>query len=79
MYALAAEAGLLPGGSEPRLVLFHLPAGEAIEVTPDAEAARSRLRAAAEAVRQGRFELGPEHAQRPCFICAYRKACSSAR
>ena len=28
VYSLAAAEGLLPGGAEPRLVLFHLPAGE---------------------------------------------------
>jgi len=79
LYALAAGQGLLPGGPEPRLVLFHLPSGEAMEITPDPEAARQRVLKAAAAIRAGAFELGPEHASRPCFACAYRPACSHAR
>src|SRR5439155_4671806 len=55
VYSLAAAEGLLPGGAEPRLVLFHLPAGEVIEVAADPEAARTRLRAAAAAIRPGSF------------------------
>lgn len=79
IYALAAEAGLLPGGDSPRLLLFHLPTGEEIEVTRDLEAAREHVLAAAESIRSGTFELGPQHSARPCFLCAYRPACSQAR
>ena len=79
VYALAAEAGLLPGGAAPRLVLFHLPSGEAIEVDRDLDSARERVLRAAAAIQAGAFELGPEHASRPCYVCAYRQACSQAR
>jgi len=79
IYALAAAEGLLPGSGSPRLTLFHLPTGEAIEVDPDPEAARRRVLAAAAAIRSGDFELKPEHASRPCFLCAYRPACAHAR
>ncbi|HEX6487834.1 MAG TPA: ATP-dependent DNA helicase [Candidatus Dormibacteraeota bacterium] len=79
IYALAAGSGLLPGGSNPRLAIYHLPAGELIEVEPDAGAARARVLRAAEAIRAGDYEIGPEHAARPCFACAYRPACSHAR
>jgi ATP-dependent helicase/nuclease subunit A len=79
LYSLAAEQGLLPGDRSPRLVLFHLPSGEAIEVAPDPTAARARVLAAAAAIRSGDFELRPEHASRPCFLCAYRPACAHAR
>ena len=79
IYALAAAAGVLPGGSSPRLLLFHLTTGEAIEVTPDPEAARRRVLEAAAAIRAQDFELRPEHASRPCFMCSYRPACAHAR
>ncbi|HEY5676686.1 MAG TPA: ATP-dependent DNA helicase, partial [Myxococcales bacterium] len=71
IYALAAAAGLLPGGAAPKLLLFHLPTGEGIEVGPDPESARARVLAAAAAIRSGDFSLRPEHAARPCFLCSY--------
>jgi len=79
LYGLAAGEGLLPGGREPRLYLFDLRRGEAIEVSPDPEAARLRVQAAARAIAEARFELGPEHADRPCRLCAYRTICPDRR
>ena len=79
LYSLAAEAGLLPGDRQPRLFLFDLRRGEAIEVAPDPEGARDRVRQAAAAIAEGRFELGPEHSDRPCRLCAYRPVCRDRR
>jgi DNA helicase-2/ATP-dependent DNA helicase PcrA len=82
LYGLAAREGLLPGcqaGSEPRLLLFDLRRGEAIEVVPDAPAAEARVVAAAGRIAAGDFQLGPEHRDRPCFLCAYRPLCPSRR
>ncbi|MGH7776440.1 MAG: PD-(D/E)XK nuclease family protein, partial [Candidatus Dormibacterales bacterium] len=79
LYRLAAERGLLPGGRHPRLLLFDLRRGREIPVQPDSEAAAARVEAAAADIAAGRFELGPEHAERPCFACAYRRLCPSAR
>jgi RecB family exonuclease len=79
LYGLAAVRGLLPGGREPKLILFDLRRGEAIEVAPDPDAGEARVRRAAAAIAGGRFELGPEHADRPCRLCAYRPICSDRR
>ena len=79
LYGLAAREGLLPGGRDPRLFLFDLRRGEAMEVMPDPEGARERVLEAAGAIAAGRFELGPEHADRPCKLCAYRAVCAQRR
>jgi ATP-dependent exoDNAse (exonuclease V) beta subunit len=79
LYGLAAEQGLLPGARDARLVLFDLRRGEAIEVAPDSASAAARVRRAAGAIAAGRFELGPEHADRPCRLCAYRQICADRR
>jgi ATP-dependent helicase/nuclease subunit A len=79
LYGLAARRGLLPGGPEPDLVLFDLRRGEAIEVTPDAEGAEARVVEAARRIGAGDFTLGPEHRDRPCFLCAYRPLCRDRR
>ncbi len=80
LYGLAARAGLLPGGEpDPRLFLFDLRRSEAIEVAPDPEAAEAFVRRVAERIGAGDFELGPEHADRPCFLCSYRPICPSRR
>jgi DNA helicase-2/ATP-dependent DNA helicase PcrA len=79
LYGLAAREGLLLGARNPRLVLFDLRRGEAIEVSPDPEAAADRVRHAAAAIAAGRFELGPEHDDRPCRLCAYRPVCADRR
>src|SRR5207237_8235112 len=79
LYGLAARRGLLPGGPEPDLVLFDLRRGEAIEVTPDAEGAETRVLEAAGRIAAGDFSLGPEHRDRPCFLCAYRPLCRDRR
>ncbi|HEX6547541.1 MAG TPA: ATP-dependent DNA helicase [Candidatus Dormibacteraeota bacterium] len=79
LYGLAAAEGLLPGGQrDPRLLLFDLRRGEAIEIAPDHGVALEVERAAAQ-IAAGDFALGPEHDQRPCHLCAYRSFCADAR
>ncbi len=79
LYGVAAHRGLLPGGREPRLMLFDLRRGEALEVTPDDAAVEARVAGAVAKIRAGDFTLGPEHAQRPCHLCAYAPICKDAR
>ena len=81
LYGLAAREGLLPGGpvADPRLLLFDLRRGEAIEVAPDPDGVRRLAEEIAGKIAAGNFELGPEHAGRPCRLCAYRPVCPSAR
>jgi len=80
LYGLAAQRGLLPGGDQrPRLVLFDLRNADAIEVEPDVTGAEARVLKAADRIMDGDFELGPEHRDRPCFLCAYRPLCPSRR
>ena len=79
IYGLAARRGLVPGGAEPALVLFDLRRGEAREVTPDYAGVEARVAAAAARIAAGDFTLGPEHADRPCKICAYRPVCPDRR
>ena len=87
LYGLAAQRGLLPlpppasnnGREQPRLVLFDLRHGEAIDIAPDAAGAEQRLIAVAHKIAARDFSLGPEHHNRPCFLCAYRPLCPSAR
>ena len=79
LYGLAAGRGLLPGDGDPDLVLYDLRRQEAIEIAPDAEAAERRVAEAAARIDAGDFRLGPEHAGRPCFLCAYRPLCPDRR
>jgi ATP-dependent DNA helicase UvrD/PcrA len=79
LYAVAARRGLVPGGPEPRLALFDMRRAELIEVTPDDAAVESRIAAATARISAGDFELGPEHADRPCHLCAFRPICADAR
>jgi len=79
LYALAAGRGLLPGGADPRLVLFDLRRSRAIEVTADDAAVEARVSAVSRRIAHGDFALGPENAQRPCAMCAYRPICPDAR
>jgi RecB family exonuclease len=78
LYALAARRGLLPGAAEPRLILFDLRRGEAIEVSRDDAGVEARVESASARIAAGDFSLGPEHAQRPCHICAFRPICPDA-
>jgi hypothetical protein len=39
----------------------------------------SRVSDASKRIAAGDFHLGPEHAQRPCSLCAYRPICPDAR
>ena len=79
LYGLAARRGLLPGGAEPRLVLFDIRRGQAIDVAVDDAGVEARVSTAAAKIAAGDFRLGPEHAQRPCVLCAYRPICPDAR
>ncbi len=79
IYGLAARRGLLPGGHDPRLILFDMRRGEVHEVTPDDSAVEERVLRAASRIGAADFELRPEHAQRPCQLCAYRPICREAR
>jgi RecB family exonuclease len=79
LYALAAGRGLLPGGADPRLVLFDLRRGREIEVTADDVAVEARVAAVSGRIARGDFALAPENAQRPCAMCAYRPICPDRR
>jgi RecB family exonuclease len=79
LYGLAARRGLVPGGANPRLLLFDLRRGQVIEVTPDDDGVEARVEAAATLIAAGDFGLRPQHAQRPCTICAFRPICPDAR
>ena len=79
IYGLAARRGLLPGGPDPRLVLFDIRRGRLIEVTPDDAAVEARIAAATSKILAGDFALGPEHAERPCTLCAFKPICADAR
>jgi DNA helicase II / ATP-dependent DNA helicase PcrA len=79
LYGLAAGRGLLPGGGRPDLVLFDLRRGEAIEVAPDPDGAERHVLEAARRIGTGDFTLGPEHRERPCFLCGYRPLCDQRR
>jgi RecB family exonuclease len=79
LYGLAARKGLLPGGPEPRLVLFDIRRARLIEVRPDDAAVEARIAAATSRIIAGDFMLGPEHGERPCTLCAFRPICADAR
>jgi DNA helicase II / ATP-dependent DNA helicase PcrA len=79
LYALAARRGLVPGGPEPRLLLFDMRRGEAIEVAPDDAGVEARVASASARIGAGDFSLRSEHAQRPCNICAFRPICPDRR
>ena len=79
LYRVAAGRGLLPGGTSPDLVLFDMRRGEAISVTPDDAAVHERVGAAVSKISARDFTLGPQHADRPCVLCAYRPICKDRR
>ena len=79
IYGVAARRGLLPGGRDPGLILFDMRRGQLHDVTPDDALVEQRVRDASARIAAGDFHLGPEHAQRPCSLCAYRPICTDAR
>ena len=79
LYSLAAGRGLLPGGADPRLVLFDLRRSRDIEIAADDAAVVARVSAVSNRIATGDFALGPENAERPCAMCAYRPICPDAR
>ena len=78
LYGLAADAGVLPV-RKPRLVLFDLRRGEAVDVVADPEGVTATVAAAAAEIAAGSFRLSEAHADRPCQLCAYRPICGYAR
>ncbi|HYM67427.1 MAG TPA: 3'-5' exonuclease, partial [Patescibacteria group bacterium] len=79
LYGLAAQRGLVPGGAEPRLVLFDMRRGQTIDVAPDPAGVQARVADAAFRIASGDFRLGSQHAARPCGICAFRPICPDRR
>ncbi len=79
IYGVAARRGLLPGGREPRLILFDMRRGELLDVRPDDDAVMRRITEASARITANDFHLGPEHADRPCQLCAFRPICPDAR
>ncbi|HEX2680433.1 MAG TPA: PD-(D/E)XK nuclease family protein, partial [Candidatus Dormibacteraeota bacterium] len=79
IYGLAARRGLLPGGRDPRLILYDLRRGQMHEVAPDDRQAEERIQSAVARITARDFRLGPEHDDRPCKLCAYRPVCPDAR
>ncbi len=79
LYGLAAQRGLLPGEGSPRLAIFDLRRSRLLDVEPDPDGVAARVKAVASRIAGGDFELGPEHAKRPCWMCAYRPVCPQAR
>jgi len=79
IYGLAARRELLAGGADPRLVLFDMRRGEMHDVAPDDRLVEQRILAASERIAAGDFALGPQHAKRPCSLCAFRPICPDAR
>jgi ATP-dependent exoDNAse (exonuclease V) beta subunit len=79
LYGLAAHRGLLPGGKDPKLILFDMRRGEMHEIEAGDAAVESQVLVASQKIAAGDFRLGPEHANRPCKLCAYRPICPDAR
>ena len=79
LYGLAARRGLVPGGPHARLLLFDMRRGELREVASDDAGVEARIQVAAARIAAGDFSLGPEHAKRPCSLCAYRPICADAQ
>src|SRR5438128_1764913 len=79
IYGLAARQGLLPGGRDPRLILFDMRRGELREIPADTDQVVRRVESAATRIMADDFRLGPEHANRPCSLCAFRPICPDAR
>ena len=79
LYGLAAGRGLLPGGRDPRLVLFDLRHSRAIEIAADDAAVEARVSMVSRRIAEGDFALGPDNALRPCTMCAFKPICPDAR
>ncbi len=79
IYGLAARRGLLPGGHSPRLILFDMRRGELRDVSADDDLVVRRIEDASARIAANDFQLGPEHADRPCKLCAFRPICPDAR
>src|SRR5205823_457416 len=71
--------GLLQGGRDPRRILFDLRRAEQHVIEPDDALVEDRVNRASTRIASADFQLGPEHAQRPCSLCAYRPICTDAR
>jgi hypothetical protein len=63
----------------PKLILFDMRKAELHEIAPDDALVEARVIAASQRIAAGDFRLGPEHANRPCKLCAFRPICPDAR
>jgi RecB family exonuclease len=79
IYGVAAHRGLLAGGRDVKLILFDMRRGRHYDIEPDDALVERRILEASGRIAAGDFALGPQHAQRPCKLCAYRPICSDAR
>ena len=79
IYGVAASRGLVPGGPSARLLLFDMRRSQMHEVAPDERLVEQRILAASGRIAGGDFALRPEHDQRPCNLCAFRKICPDVR
>ena len=79
IYGLAARRGVLAGGRDPKLILFDMRRGEQHAIEPNDELVKRRIVEASGRIAADDFRLGPEHAQRPCALCAYRPICRDSR
>ncbi len=79
LYAIAARRGLLPCGPNPQLVLFDMRRGNRHDISPDDAGVEAEVLGAARLIADGDFGLRPEHAERPCSLCAFRPICPDAR
>jgi RecB family exonuclease len=79
IYGLAAHRGLLAGGPDVRLILFDMRRGRQHDVEPEDAVVVRRIVDASGRIAAGDFTLGPQHEQRPCKLCAFRKICPDAR
>ena len=79
LYGLAAHRGLLPGGKDPKLILFDMRRAELHEIAARDALVEAHVLAASQRIAAGDFRLGPEHAARPCNLCTYRPICPDAR
>jgi ATP-dependent helicase/DNAse subunit B len=53
--------------------------GRQHDVEPDDSLVERRILEASSRIAAGDFALGPQHAQRPCKLCAFRPICTDAR
>jgi hypothetical protein len=60
-------------------VLFDLRRSHAMEIEPDDAAAEALVASVSRRIANGDYALGPENAQRPCSMCAFKPICPDRR